>query len=329
MGDCLNGDCRELIKKLCKISHDIGVIEKEKAKGLQYAFHTEASFMTAIRGRLFDANIFICTSVTSSEYLPDEGITHVKTRHIIMCGDTGATITCTSEGHGKSVEGKDGYVGDKGIYKAITGSMKYFLGKNFMISDREDPEYDQGEIEEKPINRQAQTLTQGQPISNAASTTGGKFSLRSDGGVPPETLLATINANKDRTVSGNTPDIKKQLAQACAIGLDKLCVGFEPRILAIKHFLIGSGSFNDCTHGQLYVIVKWINMADNGAPDPQALLDADEIMKYITEKNIVNANALSAFETAILDPGGLAVERLPVNTPAAVQSQRFERKVRI
>ena len=39
---------------------------------------------------------------------------------------------------------------DKGLYKAMTGALKYFIATNFLIAENNDPENDEGEI--KPQN---------------------------------------------------------------------------------------------------------------------------------------------------------------------------------
>jgi hypothetical protein len=59
--------------------------------------------------------------------------TDVKTLHTITDSETGAECPCTSYGQGLDS-------GDKGVYKAVTGSCKSFLMKNFLIATGDDPE---------------------------------------------------------------------------------------------------------------------------------------------------------------------------------------------
>ena len=55
--------------------------------------------------------------------------------------------------------------GDKAIYKAITGAMKYAITKTFMISTGEDPEHDKGDTQ----NQAQATHRQPQPAQHRQS----------------------------------------------------------------------------------------------------------------------------------------------------------------
>lgn len=50
--------------------------------------------------------------------------------------------------------------GDKGIYQAYTGSLKYYLANTFMVSTGDDPEVPNKEVEKKISKAQAKTLGQ-------------------------------------------------------------------------------------------------------------------------------------------------------------------------
>lgn len=56
--------------------------------------------------------------------------------------------------------------GDKGIYKAYTGALKYYLANNFMVATGDDPEKDESK-EEKPKAIKYATPTQVEIIAKA------------------------------------------------------------------------------------------------------------------------------------------------------------------
>jgi hypothetical protein len=57
----------------------------------------------------------------------------VKTSHKFIDADSGEELPMCGAGLGWDS-------GDKGVYKAITGAMKYMLMKNFLVTDEQDPE---------------------------------------------------------------------------------------------------------------------------------------------------------------------------------------------
>lgn len=62
-------------------------------------------------------------------------LTEVKMEYAVIDPETGETRVYTSGGQGADS-------GDKGIYKAMTGALKYFIGNNFLIAEKNDPEND-------------------------------------------------------------------------------------------------------------------------------------------------------------------------------------------
>lgn len=69
-------------------------------------------------------------------------LTTVKATYTIFDPISGEGRSYTSFGQGADS-------GDKGIYKAMTGALKYFIATNFLIAENNDPESDE---ESKPKN---------------------------------------------------------------------------------------------------------------------------------------------------------------------------------
>ena len=134
---------KHLATKMAKI---VGLMEESiKMTGWnnhqKFAYMREKDIVDTIRGILSKHNVALFTSLESSHKEGD--LTTVTLKHILIDGDSGETLELFSSGTGS----------DKtqfGIFKAITGSFKFFLMKNFLVSgDDSDPEND-GPVKETP-----------------------------------------------------------------------------------------------------------------------------------------------------------------------------------
>lgn len=137
-------DNKVLFQKLTQVLSTVAKVKKSGWNDFQkYAYIMEADLLDAVREELVKRNVFIFTSakVTDVKEMKDKNdktsfLTTVETTHTFVCGDTGASFSVNSVG-----QGHDSL--DKGVYKGITGSSKYFLLKNFLLSaEGDDPEND-------------------------------------------------------------------------------------------------------------------------------------------------------------------------------------------
>lgn len=103
-------------------------------------------------------------------------LTLVDIKYRITDIDSGDFIEVEGIGQGAASD-------DKGAYKALTGSMKYFLAKFFMVPTGDDPEQ---EVKEGKAKKDAGSATQ----AKGAATKGGAAS-------PAEQALAMIAKCKD------------------------------------------------------------------------------------------------------------------------------------
>jgi hypothetical protein len=135
----------KLAAKLAAIMKEIGKVPKTGHNSFfNYDYVTENDLVYAVRQKLADSGIFIFSSVESqtATIIKDEGtgkqslLTTVCTLHTFVDGESGQSFSVKSQGQGSDI-------GDKGGYKAITGAMKYFLYKCFMIPTGDDPESDE------------------------------------------------------------------------------------------------------------------------------------------------------------------------------------------
>jgi len=107
-----------------------------------YDFVTDADVLDAVRKALVDQNIATIASIGSVETVPfvtanqkPQFLVTVRGDIAFIDGDTGETFSAMGVGQGADSS-------DKGVYKAITGMVKYALLKTLLIPTGDDPERD-------------------------------------------------------------------------------------------------------------------------------------------------------------------------------------------
>src|SRR5690606_1728529 len=147
-------EAKSLVQKLAKIMADTQWVPKKGRNNFfNYDYAKEADILDAVRNKLAEHGIFVFTSIESTEYKETGkrtrdgsplNLVFVRTKHTFWDGESGETAEVFGSGSGEDS-------GDKAIYKAITGAMKYFLSKNFLISTGDDPEKDEDGGDRKEI----------------------------------------------------------------------------------------------------------------------------------------------------------------------------------
>jgi hypothetical protein len=122
-----------LYGKLARISGMVGAISKRGYNAFhKYHYVTEGDLVGAVRVYLAAAGILMIPNTTSIE--KDGDLTTVMVEYTVTDG-SGYTFTFAVPGAGSDR-------GDKGVYKALTGSQKYAIMKLFKIETGDDPEAD-------------------------------------------------------------------------------------------------------------------------------------------------------------------------------------------
>lgn len=134
-----------LVLKLTQIMAETHWVEKKGRNAFfNYEYAKEADILNAVRDKLAENKIFIFTSIESTDFKESGkrtkdgspmNLVFVKTKHTFWDAESGETAEVFGQGCGEDS-------GDKAVYKAITGAMKYFISKNFLISAGDDPEKD-------------------------------------------------------------------------------------------------------------------------------------------------------------------------------------------
>lgn len=115
----------------------------------KYKYSTESDILEVIKDKLVKHNLVITNSVENLQQVGD--ITNVSMKFTLVDIDSGEYASFTYWGSGQDK-------GDKGLYKAYTGAMKYFLSKTFLISTDDDPENDSKDV--KPPVKTTTTISQ-------------------------------------------------------------------------------------------------------------------------------------------------------------------------
>ncbi len=135
-----------LVGKLSQIMAETPWVEKKGRNSFfNYDYAKESDILDAVREKLASHGIFVFTSIENMEFRETSkrtrdgspvNLVFVKTKHTFSDSDSGESIEVFGFGSGEDS-------GDKAIYKAITGAMKYFVSKNFLMSTGDDPERDE------------------------------------------------------------------------------------------------------------------------------------------------------------------------------------------
>ena len=139
MGDEVSAHA--LTKKLCEVMAAVERVPKRGRNDFhKYDYATEADINACIRKELMERHILLVPSIIGEERhsVGDKGswLTVLVMEMEFIDGETGETIKKQWRGYGTDKE-------DKGGYKAITGAVKYFLLKTFLIPTGDDPEHEE------------------------------------------------------------------------------------------------------------------------------------------------------------------------------------------
>lgn len=141
-----------LINKLCEVMASIEEVPKKGYnKFHNYHYATEADLVQAVRTELSKRKLFIFPNVVNHARNGD--ITDIMVSWTFVDGETGEARECMIPGCGSDK-------GDKGVYKALTGSEKYLLMKSFLIPTGDDPENESGSDRENGVKAAQAVATQ-------------------------------------------------------------------------------------------------------------------------------------------------------------------------
>lgn len=130
-----------LASKIAKVMQAVGYVEKGGTNSAQgYKFVQASAVADKVRAELTKLNVTLTPTnidVISEGLTPSGKQTLITLRYTwtLTDGDSGETMTWQSVGTGADS-------GDKAVYKAATGALKYALLTGFLIPTGDDPEAD-------------------------------------------------------------------------------------------------------------------------------------------------------------------------------------------
>jgi len=165
---------RKLIAKLAEVMAAVHRIPKTGRNDFhKYDYATEADIVESVRGELAQRSVMLIPEVNEMERVE---VGHTNSGQLKVLTTLKMTFTFIDGETGESME--HGWIGqgldseDKGAYKAMTGAVKYFLLKTFLLPTGDDPEAEEApKVREfKPAKAQikpaaAESMT---PIAEAA-----------------------------------------------------------------------------------------------------------------------------------------------------------------
>jgi hypothetical protein len=131
-----------ITKALHQVMSQVSYVQKTgKNTFHNYKYAGEAALLEALRPAMIEAGLILIPSVEAVSPIDEHGITTIRVEYTLAHKDGDIwphKIVAAGAGGDKNKNG----VGDKGLYKAITGANKYLLFKLFQIETGDDPEAD-------------------------------------------------------------------------------------------------------------------------------------------------------------------------------------------
>lgn len=135
----------KIAKALHQVMSSVGYIQKTgKNQFHGYRYAGEADLLEKLRPAMLEAGLLLIPSIKTVSPIDEHGVTTVQVEYTLAHKDGDIwpeKIGAAGQGGDRA---KNGSVGDKGLYKAITGANKYLLFKLFQIETGDDPENDSG-----------------------------------------------------------------------------------------------------------------------------------------------------------------------------------------
>lgn len=126
-----------------------GVVARDRTNEFdRYKYFSEAGYKKLFTELFSNAGLELTTTIDEVERFTVEGKQNngrqVKVIFTLSDVETGFAETSTFYGEGFDK-------GDKGLYKAYTGALKYYLANTFMVATGDDPEVESPEGVEKEV----------------------------------------------------------------------------------------------------------------------------------------------------------------------------------
>jgi len=148
----------KLSEKLLKVSESINYIQKDKTnKSQNYKYLSEAKIKSTIKDAFEKERILFNYSTDAVREYEISPTKNGAKQFVTIASGKYSFIDCDSE---EIVDGtwfgSGSDTSDKGLYKAITGGIKYVLNTDFLIPTGDDVENDNGDKPKAKVDPDAQ-----------------------------------------------------------------------------------------------------------------------------------------------------------------------------
>lgn len=142
----------KIAQALHQVMSSVSYIQKTgKNQFHGYRYAGEADLLEKLRPAMLEAGLLLIPSIKGVSPIDEHGVTTVQMEYTLVHkdGDIWPNVICAA---GQGGDRNKNGVGDKGLYKAITGANKYLLFKLFQIETGDDPETYDSPMPEKRQN---------------------------------------------------------------------------------------------------------------------------------------------------------------------------------
>jgi len=130
-----------IAKALHQVMEKVSYVQKTGKNAFHgYSYAGEADLLAVLRPAMIEAGLLLLPSNKTVSPVDDHGNVTVQIEYTLVHKDGDIwpeKLVAVGMGNDRA---KNGSVGDKGVYKAITGANKYLLFKLFQIETGDDPE---------------------------------------------------------------------------------------------------------------------------------------------------------------------------------------------
>lgn len=133
---------KNIYQKLHAIQKEVKKMEKDGVNEFhKYNYLSETQVTELFKGLLEKHGVMFIygSTIDSTESVGTSMLTNVTVHYEFVDVDTQESVIGSAAGQGTDK-------GDKGVYKAITGAIKYIFMKTFLIPTGDDPEKDNGGV---------------------------------------------------------------------------------------------------------------------------------------------------------------------------------------
>lgn len=130
----------KITQALHQVMSSVSYIQKTSRNDFhKYNYVGEADLLEKLRPAMLEAGLMLIPSIKGVSPIDEHGVTTVQMEYTLIHkdGDIWPSVICAA---GQGGDRNKNGVGDKGLYKAITGANKYLLFKLFQIETGDDPE---------------------------------------------------------------------------------------------------------------------------------------------------------------------------------------------